>query len=112
MDVAQTLVTWVPGPLLALVVLGLVKREFARLETFQSEVETFQGEVRAGIQILKDKMLEMSLAQRDFITAKAHAESTNRVYEEMRKLNEATRERLLKLELIIQKKVRLVEEES
>lgn len=89
---SQLLANWIPGPLLALGIFALVKREIGRLENFQDEI-------RVGLQGLKDKILEQGLMQRDFMTTKSHGESTARIYEEMRKTQEQTRERLLRLEL-------------
>ena len=97
--IAQIVANWVPGPLLALGVLAIVRREIGRIEKFQDEMRT-------GLQMIKDKLLEQAMLSRDFITIKSHGESTTRIYEEMRKAQEDTRERLLKLELSHAKKKR------
>jgi hypothetical protein len=83
---------WVPAPLTVILVLFLLKREAARIETTLKRFE------ETAITLTKT-VNELQIMSREFVTIRSHGESVTRIYEEMRKADAELRERVLRIEL-------------
>lgn len=92
MDVAQLVAQWIPGPILALVILAFARREMSRFEASIEKFERMTGDLAKGL-------AELQIMSREFITVRSHGESISRIYEEIRKADDSLRERVLRLEI-------------